>query len=170
MFNLVTEKRNLRNKLFALLPLVLMNFTAGIALAQSPHFVSDSASGPDSDGNLIVSFKEAGLGNNATITYMASANATATYGCINGGDKHPKAANKTSVGGPVTAMGTFTSGQNGSISQSLTLEPPSAGSFTCPSGQTLTLVSVSYTDVTITDTTNNITDDIPGTYSRVFFK
>src|SRR6266567_6101702 len=162
MFKLASQKRNPGSKLFALLPLVLMNFTAGIALAQSPHFISASASGPDSDGNLIVSFKEAGLGSNATISYIAAANATATYACINGGDKNPKATNKQSVGGPVATPGTFSSGKNGSISQSLTVEPPSPGSFSCPSGQTMVLADVSYTDVSITDTTNGITEDIPG--------
>jgi hypothetical protein len=172
MFKLTSEKRNPGSKLFALLPLMLMpiSFTSGIALAQSPHFLSASASGPDSDGNLIVSFKEAGLGNNALIAYAANADATATYACINGGGNHPKATNKETVNGPVTATGTFSSGKNGSISQSLTLEPPSPGSFSCPGGQTLVLASVSYTNVTITDTTNGVTEDIPGTFARVFFK
>jgi len=119
---------------------------------------------------LIVSFKEAGVGNNASINYLASANATANYACINGGSNHPKASNKEQVSGPVSAPGTFSSGKNGSISQSLTLEPPSPGSFSCPSGQTMVLEDVSYTDVSITDTTNGITEDIPGTYARVFFK
>jgi hypothetical protein len=172
MFKLTTEKWNPGSKLFALLPLMLMviSFTSGIALAQSPHFISASASGPDSDGNLIVSFKEAGLGDNVSIIYTASANATATYACINGGGNHPKATNKATVSGPVSATGTFSSGKNGSISQSLTLEPPSPGSFSCPSGQTLVLADVSYTNITIADTTNGITEDIPGTFARVFFK
>jgi hypothetical protein len=172
MFKLTSEKRNPGRKLFALLPLMLMliSFTTEIALAQSPHFISASASGPDSDGNLIVSFKEAGLGNDALITYTANADATAVYACINGGGNHPKATNKETVSGPVTATGTFSSGKNGSISQSLTLEPPSPGSFSCPSGQTLVLASVSYTNVSITDTTNKISEDIPGTFARVFFK
>ncbi len=34
----------------------------------------------------------------------------------------------------------------------------------------MVLEDVSYTDVSITDTTNGITEDIPGTYARVFFK
>ncbi len=137
--------------------------------AQSPHFISASASGPNSSGNLVVSFKEAGLGNNVLITYAATADATATYACINGGGKHPKASNKETVSGPVSATGTFSSGKNGTISQSLTLSPPSAGSFSCPSGQTLVLAFVSYTNVAITDTTNGITEPIPGTFSRCLF-
>jgi hypothetical protein len=131
MLKLTTEKRNRGSKLIALLPLMLMTFTTGTGFAQSPHFLSASASGPDSDGNLVVSFKEAGLGNNALISYTASADATATYACINGGGNHPKATNKETVSGPVSASGTFSSGKNGSINQSLTIGPPSPGSFSC---------------------------------------
>jgi hypothetical protein len=36
--------------------------SAGVALAASPHFISSSDS-IDGDGNLLVKFKEAGLGN-----------------------------------------------------------------------------------------------------------
>jgi hypothetical protein len=109
MLKLTTEKQNRGSKLIALLPLMLMTFTTGTAFAQSAHFLSASASGPYSDGNLIVSFKEAGLCNNALISYTASADATATYACINGGGNHPKATNKETVSGPVSASGTFSS-------------------------------------------------------------
>jgi hypothetical protein len=34
----------------------------------------------------------------------------------------------------VRAAGMFSSDKNGTISQSLTLHPPSAGGFSCPSG------------------------------------
>jgi len=141
---------------------------AGTAQAQSPHFIRATASGPNNAGQLVVSFKEAGLGDNQLITYVASADATATYACFNNGGNHPQATNKETVSGPVSATGTFSSGKNGSISQTLTLNPPSAGSFSCPPGQRLVLASVSYTNVAITDTTNGVTEDIPGTFSRVF--
>lgn len=144
-------------------------FGASSALADSPHFVSSSASAVDSAGNLVVSFKEAGLGNNQLIAYTASADGTAIYACINGGGKHPSATNKETVNGPVSASGTFSSGKNGSISQSLTLSPPSAGSFSCPSGQKLHLAFVSYSNVALADTTNNITVAFTGTFSACLF-
>jgi hypothetical protein len=147
----------------------LFAFSA-IASAASPHFVRASASGPNSTGQLLVSFKEAGLGDNQLITYVASADSSATYACINGGGRHPQATNKETVSGPVSATGTFRSGRNGSISQTLTLNPPSAGSFSCPPGQRLVLASVSYTNVAITDTTNDVTEGVPGTFSRVFLE
>lgn len=147
---------------------VILMMAVSPAFAASPHFINASAS-VDGSGNLIVSWKEAGLGNNALIHYVADANAVADYGCINGGGNHPKASNKFTAAGPVTGSGDFSSGQNGSISASLTLFPPSAGSFSCPSGQTLVLADITYTDVSITDATTGISVSIPGTFSKTFF-
>lgn len=152
-------------KLLALLfaPLLLVLAVALPAHADSPHFNKASAS--LSGTNLNVSFKESGLGNNQLITYVATANATATYVCVNNGGANPSAQNKTTVNGPVSATGTFSSGKNGTISQTLTLSPPSAGSFSCPNGQSLQIAQVTYTNVAITDTTNNVSESIPGTFS-----
>jgi hypothetical protein len=133
------------------------------ALADSPHFVSASAS--TSGANLVVKFKEAGLGTNQLINYEATADATATYVCVNNGGGNPSAKNKTTVSGPVSATGAFSSGKNGSVSASLTLSPPGPGSFSCPNGQDLELAQVTYTNVAITDTTNGITEPIPGTFT-----
>ena len=145
--------------------LAIATFMVTAAQAQSPHFLKTSAS-IQNDGTLTVSFKEAGLGSNANIDYLASANGSATYGCINGGGHHPKATNKETVNGPVSAGGTFSSGQNGTISQSLTIQPPPPGNFSCPGGQTLLLGSVSYTNVAINDTTNSVTEVVgTGTFS-----
>ena len=145
-----------------ILTLVVVGLTAAPAFATSPHFIKASAS--LSGVNLRVSFMEAGLGNNVLISCTASADATATYVCVNNGGGNPSAQNKTTVNGPVSASGTFSSGKNGTISQTLTITPPSAGSFSCPNGQTLALAEVSYTNVAITDTTNGVTESIPGTF------
>ncbi len=155
-------------RLLMALPMALLALfiAAPAALATSPHFISASAAFQGSGPNLNVSFKESGLGNNQLITYTASANATAVYACINGGGNHPKATNKETVSGPVSATGTFSSGKNGTISQTLTLTPPGPGSFTCPSGQKLTLADVSYASVSIRDDTNGITESIAGTFTR----
>jgi len=150
------------------LAIALLALTVSTAFAASPHFINASAAFAGSGPNLTVSFKEAGLGDNLLITYVASADGTAVYACINGGGNHPKATNKETVSGPVSATGTFSSGKNGTISQSLTLHPPSAGAFSCPSGQRLVIAFVSYSNVAITDTTNGITEAIPGTFSRCF--
>jgi len=137
--------------------LFLACFTATTAWAQNPHFISASdavvTTGTDA-GDLVVSFKEAGLGNNVTINYTASGGGSATYACINGGGNHPSASNKVTNQGPVSASGAFNSGKNGSITASLTLEEVGAGTFSCPGGQSLVLGSVSYSGVTLTDDTN----------------
>jgi hypothetical protein len=135
--------------------LVLVCLAPVIAWAQNPHFVG-TPTATLAGNNANVCFKEAGLGSNELISYVASANGTATYVCVNGGGQCPNAANKITVNGPVSATGTFNSGKNGSISQCLQIGPPSAGSFTCPSGQTLTLSQVSYSGISITDTTTPV--------------
>ena len=163
--NTPMRKRSLSSILFLLLLLTLVLVPA--ALADSPHFVRASAT-LSNNGNLTVAFKEAGLGANQNITYMATADATATYACRNRGGNWPQDPKKTVVSGPVSATGTFSSGRNGQITASLTLMPPPT-TLTCPGGQTRVLADVSYSNVAVTDTTNNVSQSIAGTYSRVFF-
>lgn len=133
------------------------------AVAASPHFVRASASLNGAD--LVVSFKEAGLGDNQNIHYVASADAGATYVCVNRGGANPSAANKTTVNGPVSATGTFSSGKNGTVSAALRLRPPSAGGFDCPNGQDLRLARAGYANVAIADTTNGVSRAISGSFS-----
>jgi hypothetical protein len=139
---------------------------AAVAVADNPHFLRASASGPNNAGDLSVSFKIAGLGDNVTITVTASADATAVYACRNNGGNFPSDPKKTTVSGPVSASGDFTSGQNGQVSGSLTLHPPST-TLTCPGGQRVVLVSVSYTNVQVSG--GGDTASISGTFSRTFF-
>ena len=127
---------------------------AAPALAVSPHFISASAT-LNNDGSLTANFKEAGLGTNQNIDYTLSGQGTAIYVCVNKGGANPSASNKTAVAGPVSASGTFNSGKNGNVVGSLTVQPPFQD-IGCPSGQTQQLASVSYTDITLTDTTNGI--------------
>jgi hypothetical protein len=107
------------------------------------------------NGSLTAKFKEAGLGTNQNIDYALTAQGTATWVCVNKGGANPSAQNKTTVNGPVTATGTFNSGKNGNVTASLTVQPPPSD-ISCPKGQTLQLASASYTGVTISDTTNDV--------------
>lgn len=149
----------MRRRILFLLALPMMLaaavWAATPALAVSPHFIKASGT-LNADGSLTVNFKEAGLGNNQEIDYVLSADATATWVCVNHGGANPSAANKTTVNGPVSASGTFSSGKNGQVTDSLTVEPPPSG-IRCPPGQQLMLASASYTDVTLNDTTNMVT-------------
>lgn len=119
------------------------------------HFVRGPTASIDSDGNVTVSWKEAGLGDTVSVAYEFSADANAEYQCVNRGGNCPAASNKQEVFGPVLASGSFASGKNGAITASLTAEPPAA-TLVCPGRQVLKLVSVSYTDITLADTTNDV--------------
>jgi hypothetical protein len=77
--------------------MVLCLFTA-VAVAGSPHFVGDPVFTVQGD-TVCVTGKEAGLGDEAQINVVLSADAA----CINPGSNHPKAANKESF----NAEGTF---------------------------------------------------------------
>jgi len=146
-------------RFFVVLSIVgaVIALAAPAAFADSPHFVRGSGN-LNADGTLAVSFKEAGLGTNQLINYLASADGTAVYVCVNNGGGNPSAQNKTTVNGPVTAAGTFSSGKNGQVTAQLTLSPPSAGGFSCPPGQKLEVASVSYANVTIADTSNGVSE------------
>jgi hypothetical protein len=153
--------------IIAVLSLMVTALAAVPALAANPHFISDSASGPNAAGNLRVNFKIAGLGANETITVTASADATAVYACRNNGGNFPSDPKKRTVSGPVSASGDFTSGQNGQITGFLTLMPPPNTTLTCPGGQRVVLARVSYTNVQVSG--GGDTASIPGTFSRTFF-
>ena len=148
--------------------LALSGFMATTVWAASPHFLSCGASGVNSDGTLNVSFRIAGLGDNQSLTVTASADANATYGCLNHGGQCPNAANKVNVQSDVSATGTFTSGKNGSITACLTVEPPDT-SLTCPGGQKLVLVSVSYTNLSVSAPGAGTASVPPGTFAANFF-
>jgi hypothetical protein len=114
--------------------------TAASAIAGSPHFITSAFTVTQSGNTLTVSGKEAGLGDEAQIHVVLSATAE----CINPGDKHPKAANKTSV----SASGDFPV-QNGKADFTLT----ATASFTPDCSPPMTVV---FTDITVTDTTNGL--------------
>jgi hypothetical protein len=145
----------------AVVALVFMAFAlvAQQALAVSPHFIRATGT-LNANGSLTVDFKEAGLGTNQNINYLLTADATATYVCVNRGGANPSAQNKTTVAGPVSATGTFNSGKNGQVTASLTVNPPPSD-ISCPPGQSLELASVSYTNITLTDTTNGVMISVP---------
>lgn len=113
---------------------------AAPAWAGSPHFISSAFSVAQSGNTLTVSGKEAGLGDEAQVHIVV----TATAACINPGDNHPKAANKESV----SAAGDFPV-QNGKAEFSLTL----TATFQPDCSPPMTVV---YTDITVTDTTNGL--------------
>jgi hypothetical protein len=115
-------------------------FAVPAAMAGSPHFINSATSVTVSGNTLTVSGKEAGLGDEAQVHIVLSATAE----CINPGDHHPKAANKSSV----SAAGDFPV-QNGKADFTLTVTATFQPDCTPP-------MTVVYTDITVTDTTNGI--------------
>ena len=142
----------------ATVALVIVALGATQAVAGAPKFFS-ADSDVSNGGALVVSFDERGLGN-GDVDYTLTADATATYACINGGGKNPSAANKRDVNGDVTEGGSFEP-RNGRVSASLEAGPIGPGDFSCPGGQRMELLSVSYTNIVLTDTTNDVSTDVP---------
>ena len=117
------------------------------ALAGSPHFVDSTVTASRSGNTLTVSGKEAGLGDESQVHIVV----TATAECINGGGNHPKAVNKESV----STAGDFPV-QNGKANFTLSVTATFQPSCSPP-------MTVAFTNVTVTDTTNGISQRIPGT-------
>lgn len=127
---------------------ILMALTLGaqVASAGNPHFVRVSA---DRQGDsLVVSFKEAGLGNEDQVHIVVEA----TAHCVNRGGNRPKAENKQSV----SAADVFPV-QNGRAQGTLTLTPTFKPRCSPP-------MTVEFTSVTITDVTSGISRDLTGTF------
>jgi hypothetical protein len=156
--------------LVLVLALALLGLTMQGALASTSgaHFFS-ATSAVNNDGALVVSWDETGLGNE-NINYTLTADSTAVYACINNGGQHPKASNKESVNGSVSTGGSFKS-KNGRVQGTLTTGPLTDPSFTCPSGQTRILAKVTYTNIVLTDTSNNVVAnpaDVCRSFSSLF--
>jgi hypothetical protein len=157
--------RPLRTIVVATAALVVMLAMAAVAAAAAPKFhAADSA--VNNDGALVVSWDERGLGND-NVDYTLTADATALYACLNKGGNHPQAANKEQFEGQVSTGGSFEV-KNGRVVASLTTGPLQAPQFTCPSGQRRVLAAVTYTNIILTDTTNNVSTTVPDA-SRIFF-
>jgi hypothetical protein len=135
---------------------------------EGAHFFPDTSASVNDLGALVVHIDEAGVGT-SEIKYTLTANAKAIYACINGGENHPKAANKEEKVGQVSSSGSFQA-EHGRVEANMPPTGPlSPGSFTCPSGQKLVLAAVTYTNIVLTDLKDKVTDEL-GSVSRTFLK
>jgi hypothetical protein len=153
--------------LTALLAVAAVAVGSASAAGGNAHFIKNASSAALSGANLVCKFKEAGLASGSVETVSCSATQSVVYECVNGGNKNPAASNKKTFQTTVSKTGTFTADKNGNIVGSLTLAPASASSlgFSCPPGQTVTLVSVTYSNVTVSDSTSGASIALPGTFS-----
>ena len=151
---------------------------ASPAYANNPHFKSASVSLATAAGlgvtptastgtelpDLLYSWTEVGVGK-PNVVYRLETVVTATFGCVNTGANHPKASNKVTITAPLQTTVDLAADDNGQITGSVVLDtsPVSPTGFSCPNGQTLVALSATFTNNTITDTTNGVTatdDDI----------
>jgi len=179
MFKLTTEKRNRGEKLITWLPLMrticllaVAGFMATTAWAQGAHFQKNSVGAAiQSNGDLLVSFVEAGLGN-ANVNYTLTGNVTATYFCRTNSGNIPNAENKHTVNATPSTNGSFEP-KNGKVTADLRLLAPAAPVSeppTCGKGQSLDLQSITWSNVVLTDTTNNVTINVTrGSFSITLF-
>ncbi len=160
----------MRRNLFFLLAVVGLAAVLAVpaAFAGNAHFISSFSSATLSGSDLTCSFKEAGLESGSVENIICTATAETTYECVNNGGHNPAATNKTTT---VTQASSppraFTATKNGNVSGTTNpISPPTAAQlgFTCPSGQTVTFVSVCYTNVMVVDTTSGASDEIAGTF------
>lgn len=128
----------------------------------SPHFISATAS-VNNAAELVVNFKEAGLGANQLINYEVDATATGQYQWFNHGGNKPQGQPFQFGPTNVSATGSFDSGKNGNVTASITVSPPppSADVLAAGSGKNWTLqLTVTYSSITITDLTNGVTETV----------
>jgi hypothetical protein len=139
--------------------------SAPAAMAGNAHFIGNATSASLSGANLVCKFKEAGLQSGSVETVTCTATESITYECVNGGGQNPSASNKHTFVTSASKTGQFTADRNGNIVGSLTITPASASSlgFSCPSGQTVTLVSVSYSSIRVVDSTSGASISLAGT-------
>jgi hypothetical protein len=147
-----------------------VGFRAGVAFAQNPHWIKSSASCDSSTGDLLFSWKEVGLGDNLNIDYEFGAHAEVTCTCVTHSGKCPSAANKATASAEVVVNATFDV-KNGQITRRNELvsapDCPSSDPPTCGNGQILELSDIEYTDIHLTDITNNIDAPITPTSCTV---
>ena len=144
------------------LTVFFLSFITTSAFAQSAHFIKATET-LQTDGDLVLKFKEAGLGNALTTTYEARANASVTCTCVTKSGNCPNAANKVTFSSDLSTAGAFDV-KNGTVSATLVISAPSCPSGappTCGGGQRLVLSAFSYTDITLKDTSNNVSADVP---------
>src|SRR3954451_6129115 len=159
--------RKLLVTIAAAIAITALAVTGASAASGSPHFIKNATSASLSGANLVCKVKEAGLASGAVETVSCNATENVTYECVNGGGKNPSASNKKTFATTASKSGTFTADKIGNIVGTLTLSPASASSlgFSCPPGQTVTFVGVTYSNVSVTDVTSGASIALPGTFS-----
>lgn len=138
------------------------------AFAVAPGFTSVTAS-VVGGGDLRVNFRATGIEpTSSSADFTVTADANATWACINRGGHNPKAANKRATAKSTVDSSVRIKPVNGSVNGSISLDAPQARNFDCPEGQVETLAAVSYTNVRISSDTLDISKRLGRTFARTF--
>ena len=143
-------KKSWRNAAIGILVALAVVVAGRIALADNPKCQANeggcSTSVDSSTGVLTETYALTGLGGTTKVAWVLSATVEGSSQCFTKSGSCPVAANKFGPG-VQTTTGNFTV-HNGNASGSVTLTPQSG--FACPKGQTPTILSVTYSDITFT--------------------
>lgn len=128
---------------------------SALAFAGSAHFVKGPTASITADGDYMVSFKEAGLGN-TPITYALTAEEVIyTFQCFNPAGNKPSGDPNGVKASDVAAFATMTP-RNGQITGSVGLSPTSKGASCQGNSMKLCLMAASYSGVQFADTTSPV--------------
>jgi hypothetical protein len=117
------------------------------------------------DGQVSINFKESGLNPNATVNYLAGAAVTASYACFT---VTGTCTSQESITDVSSTPGSFASNSKGIVSGTLVLDSV-ASTLVCFSGLAPTLLSVSYSNFNLSDSTNGVTTKVsPASLSATF--
>lgn len=136
-----------------LLALVLVAATA-LAQSRRPHFLRAPSASLGSP-KVIVTWTEVELGKYENVNYIASATAGAHYQCVYRSTNRPSAKYQEDVLIKVSVGGTFTADKFGKITNKLIIPAPQS-TLVCPDNAVLTLTTVVFTDIRLTDKTNYV--------------
>lgn len=146
---------------------ILVVFSLFVLTSAAAEFTQTRASA-DSRGSLWVSWRETGLSPESEYSYKVTANATATYWCVDTGAKHPIAKTTWDENSPVESSGAFMSSKSGTVSGELSLSPPSP-TVVCGAGESLVLHDVTYEEIGLEGVTSSNSTSIPGSFSVLLF-
>jgi hypothetical protein len=135
------------------------------------HFINATSS-VNGDGALVVSFKEAGLGDNQLINYEVTGDGNGQYQWFNNGGNKPQGQPFQADPVIVFATGSFESGKNGNVTASITADgsiPPPPQDFVDSNhaANWVPKLTVSYTNLVLTDTTNSVSTPVPDASATV---
>lgn len=145
----------MNSKLVSRTVAISLAFVAAGASAASPHFVKGPSASLDADGNYVVSFKEAGLGNTPVSYLLEAKNATFTFQCFNPAGNKPQGDPNGQSVSDISTTTTLTP-RNGQITGSIVMSP-TVGEASCQGkAMKLCLIAVSYSGMAFSDVTNQI--------------